>query len=42
MNDFFNWNDSSILLTHNWVWLVIAFVIGVIVGYRYNTLQPRG
>ncbi len=42
MNEFLNWNNTSILFTHNWVWLLIAFVIGVIVGYRYNIWQPKG
>ena len=37
MTEFFNWNDTSILLQHNWLWLLLAFGIGVWVGLRYNT-----
>lgn len=37
MNEFFNWNNTSILLQHNIVWLLLAFGIGVWVGLRYNT-----
>lgn len=36
MNEFFNWNNSWILVEHNWAWLLLAFAIGAVVGFRYN------
>lgn len=33
MNDFFNWNDSWILVEHNWIWLSLALLIGGWVGW---------
>jgi hypothetical protein len=41
MNEFFNWHDTGILLSHNWVWLLIALAIGCWVGFRYNSWLPR-
>jgi hypothetical protein len=34
MNEFFNWNDSWIIVQHNWVWMLVAAAIGVWVGWR--------
>jgi hypothetical protein len=41
MNELFNWNDTSIVLQHNWIWLLIAFAIGTWVGFQYNRWQMR-
>jgi|GEM_PF-7116664 hypothetical protein len=37
MNEFFNWNDTLILWQYQWFWLLFAFVIGLVIGYRFNT-----
>ena len=34
MNEFFNWHDVSILWHHNWLWFLLAFALGVWVGWR--------
>jgi hypothetical protein len=34
MNEFMNWNDSWILIQHNWIWLLAAFCLGAFVGFR--------
>ncbi|WP_281432900.1 hypothetical protein [Aestuariivirga litoralis] len=39
MNEFFNWNNSQILIQHNWYWLLLALAVGCIVGFR--TAKPR-
>jgi len=41
MNEFLNWNDTGIIIQHNWYWLLLAFVIGCWVGFRYNSWVPR-
>jgi hypothetical protein len=28
MNEFFNWNDTWIVIQHNWFWLLVAFAAG--------------
>lgn len=33
MNEFFNWHDTLILWDHNWVWLLLAALIGIWVGW---------
>jgi hypothetical protein len=33
MNEFFNFNDSWILVQHNWVYLLAALLIGAYVGF---------
>jgi hypothetical protein len=38
MNEFMNWNDTSILLQYNWFWLAVAFALGAWIGFR--TCQP--
>ncbi|MEP6826636.1 MAG: hypothetical protein ABJA10_01035 [Aestuariivirga sp.] len=37
MNEFLNWNDTSILWQQDWFWLLLAFLIGCVVGWRFNT-----
>jgi hypothetical protein len=32
MNEFFNFNDSWILVQHNWLWIAVAFALGVYIG----------
>lgn len=36
MNEFFNWNNSLIIVQYNWYWLALAFLIGAVVGFRYS------
>jgi hypothetical protein len=34
MNEFFNWHDFGIVISHNWIWLILAFLIGAFVAWR--------
>ncbi len=34
MNEFLNWNNTLIIVQHNWYWLLLAFLIGAWVGFR--------
>ncbi len=34
MNEFFNWNDSWIIVQYNWIWMLLALALGVWVGWR--------
>ena len=36
MSEFFNWNNTMIIVQHNWYWLLLAFLIGCWVGYRHS------
>jgi hypothetical protein len=29
MNEFFNWHDTLIVASHNWYWLLFAFICGM-------------
>lgn len=33
MNELFNFNDTWILIEHNWVYLLAALLIGAYVGF---------
>jgi hypothetical protein len=33
MNEFFNFHNSWILVEHNWLWLALAFALGLFVGW---------
>ncbi len=35
MNEIMNFKDSWILVQNNWIWLGLAFLLGVAVGYKY-------
>jgi hypothetical protein len=37
MNEFFNFNNSLILVQHNWVWLLLAFLLGAYIGFTSST-----
>lgn len=37
MNELFNWNNSWILVEHNWVYLLAALLIGAYVGFTRST-----
>ena len=37
MNEILNFKDSWILVQQNWIWLGLAFALGVWVGYKYST-----
>jgi hypothetical protein len=38
MSEFFNWNDTSILWQFNWLYLLIAFALGLYTGW--TTCEP--
>ncbi|MFO1034849.1 MAG: hypothetical protein U1E15_12530 [Hyphomicrobiales bacterium] len=33
MNEFFNWHDFGIVLSSNWIWLLLAAAIGIWRGW---------
>ncbi len=33
MKEFWNFNDAMIVAEHNWLWLLVALVIGLLVGW---------
>ncbi len=33
MNEFFNWGGTFILFQHNWLWFILALLIGAWVGW---------
>lgn len=33
MTDFWNFNDALIVAQSNWMWLLLALIIGIIVGW---------
>lgn len=35
MNEILNFKDSWIVVQNNWIWLALAFALGVAVGYKY-------
>ena len=35
MNEILNFKDSWILVQQNWIWLGVAFVLGLWVGFRF-------
>lgn len=35
MNEILNFKDSWILVQSNWIWVALAFALGVWVGYKY-------
>ena len=34
MNEFFNWNDTTILLHHNWFWMLVSAGVGAWAAWR--------
>jgi hypothetical protein len=34
MLDFFNWTSTTYVALSNWVWLLVAALIGVYIGWR--------
>ena len=34
MTDFWNFNDSFSLVSHNWFWLLVSLALGVVVGWK--------
>jgi hypothetical protein len=40
MSDFWNFKDVLIVATHNWLWLSLALVLGVVVGWLSCTATP--
>lgn len=38
MFELLNWHDTGILWHYNWVWLLLAFALGVWIGY--STCEP--
>jgi hypothetical protein len=43
MSDLWNFKDVVIVATHNWLWLSLALVLGVVVGWLSCTATaPRG
>jgi hypothetical protein len=32
--EFWNFKDSAIIVSHHWPWMLLAFAIGVMVGWR--------
>lgn len=37
MDEFFNWHDTMAMWSYHWLWLLIAFAIGLVIGYRFNS-----
>ena len=35
MNEVLNFKDSWIMVQYNWIWFLLAFALGVAVGYKY-------
>ena len=42
MPDFWNFNDSWIVVTHNWFWMLVAVVLGVVVGWVTGARETSG
>ena len=40
MSDFFNFHDTLIVVETNWFWLLVAFGLGIWVGWR--SAVPEG
>jgi hypothetical protein len=40
MSEFWNFKDVLIVATHNWLWLSLALVLGVVVGWLSCTATP--
>ena len=41
MNEPFNFHDSWYLVQTNWIWILIALALGIWVGWRSNSPEPR-
>lgn len=41
MVDFWNFNDTVFLAQHNWLWLLAALVLGIIVGWMTCSREER-
>lgn len=41
MNEFFNFNNSWILVQNNWIWLALALLLGAYVGFTSSTRKNR-
>ena len=35
MNEILNFKDSWIVVQYNWIWIILAFALGVAVGYKF-------
>ncbi len=42
MNDFFNFHDTLIVAETNWFWLIVAFGLGIWVGWRSAGPEDAG
>jgi hypothetical protein len=40
MVDFWNFKDAWIVVEHNWLWMLVALGLGVLVGWRTSD-APR-
>jgi hypothetical protein len=41
MNEFLNFQNSWILVEHNWLWVALAFLLGAYIGFS-TSVPNRG
>lgn len=41
MNEFFNFAGWWVVVQHNWIWMLLAFLIGTYIGWRTCESVPE-